>query len=106
MILRDRVVLARRVKVGTDPDYGNDVFETRETPCRAEVRALGSSVVVDRSAPTVTRYRLFLPASAFPLADQDAIRWRGHTLQIEGQVEEHTLGGRLHHLEAEVSIST
>ena len=98
MILRDTVTVLRRMLTGTD-EYGNDVYEDSATPYAAEVRPLGSAETVGDRTQVQTRYRLFLPASAVTLTPSDAVTWRGVTLELQGDIEPHTLGRSLHHVE-------
>jgi hypothetical protein len=96
MILRDRITVVRRVVIGRDR-YGNDVLQDPEHTYAAEIRPRGSQEPIE--GPFTTRYRVFLPASADDVTPADAVRWRGATLKLQGDVEPHTFGGRLHHFE-------
>ncbi len=53
-------------------------------PYAAEVRPLGSQEPIE--GPVSTRYRVFLPASATDITPADAVRWRGMTLELQGEV--------------------
>lgn len=99
MIFHDRVRVLRRVLVGYDA-HGNPRYQDQEHPYRAEVRPLSTKDSSDPASSTViTRFRVFLPASASGLVGTDALTWRGASYEIEGTVEPHTINGRLHHYE-------
>jgi hypothetical protein len=99
VILRDRVTVVERVHVGYD-DYGNPVHEDVETEWPAEVFPLSSSETVAGRSQVESRYRVFLPPGALDvLSSGGAIGYRGKDYEIEGDVEPHTLRGRLHHVE-------
>lgn len=74
----------------------------------AEVRPLGSSETVDpTSAQVSSRYRVFLPAEAETTVNpQGTITWRGKVYDIDGDVEPHTVMGRVHHVECIVKRTT
>lgn len=99
MILRDEVTVQRRVLLPEPDEYGNDQYEDVEQPYAAEVRPLGSSETVGDRQTVQSRYRLFLPASAVAISATDAVTWRGIELELQGDVEPHTLGRVLHHCE-------
>lgn len=98
MILRDTVTVLRRILAGTD-EYGNDIYDDVPTPYAAEVRPLGSAETVGDRQTVQTRYRLFLPAAAVAISATDAVTWRGIKLELQGDIEAHTLGRSLHHCE-------
>ncbi len=99
MILRDTVTVARRVLLPEPDAYGNDQFTDVQEPYAAEVRPLGSAETVEGRTQVQTRYRMFLPAAAVALSASDAVTWRGITLEMQGDIEPHTLGSTLHHVE-------
>lgn len=105
MILRDRVTVVRRELLRDEagnPVYdgdGNDQYVDVQSAVRAEVRPLGSSETVGDRTTVQSRYRVFLPASATDVTASDAVTWRGIKLELQGDVEAHTLGGRVHHFE-------
>lgn len=99
MILHDEVTVLRRVRLPDPDEYGNDVYDDVPTPYPAEVRPLGSSETVGDRTQVQTRYRVFMPAAAVAISATDAVTWRGVTLELEGDVEPHTLGRSLHHVE-------
>jgi hypothetical protein len=106
MIFHDTITLMVRTRTGTD-DYGAPIYTTTSTDYRAEVRPLGSAENVDGRDQVTTRYRVFLPASlAGTVNSTSAITWTGGTYQVDGDVERHKVGGRLHHLEAVVKRTT
>lgn len=74
----------------------------------AEVRPLGSAETVDpTSAQVSSRYRVFLPAAAEgTVGSQGTITWRGKVYDIDGDVEPHTVMGRVHHVEFLVKRTT
>lgn len=100
MILKDKVTVLRRVMVGRD-ERGNAIYEDVEVPYRAEVRPLTSQENPASGGVTVTtRHRVFLGRSAQSIAPTDALTWRGVKYEVQGDIEPHTIGGRLHHYEA------
>lgn len=99
MILHDRVGVIERTETGYD-QLGNPIYEDVETLFPAEVRPLDSSETVNAASQVQTRYRVFLlPAALGLLTSGGAITWRGKSYEIEGDVEPHTLRGRVHHVE-------
>lgn len=99
MILHDRVGVVTRTATGYD-DFGNPVYSDVETLFPAEVRPLSSSETVDAASQVRSRYRVFLPANALDvLSSGSAITWHAKTYEVEGDVEPHTLKGRVHHVE-------
>lgn len=103
MILRDVVTVIRRVDTGRRDSRGNRIYEDVPVPYRAEVRPLTSQENPASGGLTVTtRLRVFLAPSATDITPSDALTWRGVDYEVEGDVEPHTIGGRLHHFEAVV----
>lgn len=100
MIFHDTVTVLTRV-AGADYDaHGNVIYHDVETPERAEVRPLSTSEPFDPGRDVViTRYKVFLPPWAM-VTSSTALRWRGSTYEVDGDVEPHTSHGRTHHLEA------
>lgn len=98
MILRDRVNVDRRVKVGEDA-MGEPSYEDQEVPYRAEVWPLSSSENVATGQQVTTRFRIVLGPDATDVTAADAIAWRGRQYEVEGNVEPHLVMGRLHHHE-------
>ena len=109
MILRDRVTFTKDVPVldangnPTYDDYGAEITQEVQIEYPAEVRGLGTEAWSDQpiNGPITTRYRLFLPARASGQGHNvlDEVDWHGKTLRIESRLEDHRLGGRLHHVE-------
>ncbi|MGI8576483.1 MAG: hypothetical protein ACR2KG_00875 [Nocardioidaceae bacterium] len=96
----DRIVQAIPVPTGDYDDYGAPITTTSTVTIGAEVRPLGSLETVNNTQDLVhTRYRLFLPRTAI-LDASASVSWAGATLQVEGDLERHTVRGRVHHLEA------
>jgi hypothetical protein len=99
VILYDRVTVVQRELTGYD-DYGNPVYSDVETVFPAEVRPLESSETVAGRTQVQTWFRMFLPVAALDsLSSGGAIGWRGKSYEIEGDVEPHSLRGRVHHVE-------
>lgn len=99
MILHDRIEVVQRVLVGYD-DYGNDLYEDVATTWPAEVQPLSSSEIVDAGSQVHSRYRAILPAKALDiLTSGSAVTWRGKSYEVEGDIEPHTIRGRVHHVE-------
>lgn len=99
MILHDEITVIRRIYVGRD-SRGNAIYEDAPVAYRAEVRPLSSQENLASGGSTVTtRHRVFLDPTADVVATE-AITWRGVAYQVDGDLEPHALGGRLHHQEA------
>lgn len=63
---------------------------------------LASEEYTDAGQQIVTRYRVFLPASAGLVVGTDEIVVDGIRYGVKGDAEPHRLGGRLHHCEVVV----
>lgn len=99
MILYDRVGVITREVTGYD-DYGNPITEDVETLFPAEVRPLDSSETVAGRSQVQSWYRMFLPPAALDvITSASALAWRGRTYEVDGDVEPHSLRGRVHHVE-------
>jgi len=99
MILRDRVTTVARVLAGYD-DYGNPFYADVESdPIPAELHPLGSeeALSADRTV-VITRFRVVVGPKV-TISPSSAIRWRGTTYEVNGDIEPHTAGGRLRHHE-------
>lgn len=105
MIFHSKIEVERLVPTGERDEYGDELVDVVTVVHRAEVRPIDSDEAPDRSAPTVTRLRMFLPARADVTAS-DRIRWRGASYAVQGDVERHEIGGRVHHQEAIVARSS
>lgn len=105
MILADTVTVTRRELLRDEAgnpiydDYGNDQYVDVEVAYPAEVRPLGSAETVGGRQTVESRYRVFLPPTATDVTATDALGWRDATLELQGDVEPHTIGGRVHHYE-------
>lgn len=97
MRLRDRVTLA----IGGGRDTrGNPIPYVDHGPYRAEVQPLNSAESVAAGVPPLsTYYRLVLEPAGQILTSTSRVKWRGRTFAVDGDVEPHTVRGRLHHLE-------
>jgi head-tail adaptor len=109
MLFRDRVRVWLNEDGGTDR-YGNpEKVWTDKGQVPAEVRPLSSEAHYDESF-ALSRYRIVLaPKVAIPptIGTDLRIEWRGFSgrdegaagLNVDGTVESHVLGGKLHHYE-------
>jgi len=99
MIVRGRITYQKKTVTGVDP-YGAPVYSTENVTVPAELRPLGSIETVSAVNDTVTtRYRMF--SNVDITADGATwFTWLGSSYKIAGDVEHHTIGGRLHHHEA------
>lgn len=76
------------------------------TTIRGSVQPLSSSEDVVRQQRTETRWRVHTFPQPDGIEPTDRFEWRGRTLEVEGEVEEHTRGGRIDHLEFVLSRVT
>jgi len=100
VILHDRVTLTTTQTTGEDA-YGNPITTTvTSDPIPAEVRPVNSDELLNVNSDQVrTTYRLVVrPGTVIGPADR--ITWRGVTYDVTGNLEKHTIGGRVHHQEA------
>lgn len=106
MIFHGRIGVTVRTVTGQDP-YGNDEYSNVTTEYPGEVRPLSSAETVAGRDQVVSRYRVFLSRfAADAVTPSGAVSWLGDSYEIDGDVERHTVGGRLHHLEAVVKRTT
>lgn len=100
MLLHDQVT---RLRAGlTEGPYGNETRDwdnATSATYSAEVQPVSSTEDIVNQQQTITRWRLFLPASA-DLEATDRIVWDGDTYEVDGDVERWKRRGVLHHLEA------
>ncbi len=100
MILSDRVEVLRATT--TEDALGNFVADwanATATLSPAAVSPLKAEEYTAGRQSTTTYYRVVLPRAVDVLAT-DRVRWRGTDYDVEGQAEQHSLTGRLHHQEA------
>lgn len=106
MILHDKITVVVRTEAldeygnPVEDDYGNPVMVNVESaPIPAELSPLGSdeSLSADR-AVVVTRYRVIVGPAA-QIDPTSAIRWRGVSYEVNGDLEAHSAGGRVRHQE-------
>lgn len=99
MILHDRLTV-NRTTTGQDADGNPITVVTTLGPFPAEVRPVNSDEMLSATADQVTTtYRMTVRAGLQILAG-DTIGWRGTTYAVTGDLEQHTIGGRVHHQEA------
>ncbi len=106
MILRDRITTIVRTQATdafgnpAEDGFGNPIFvDVESAPIPAEVSPLGSGEVLsaDRTV-VVTRYRVVV-GPATTIAPTSAVRWRGGSYEVNGDLEAHMAGGRVRHHE-------
>lgn len=104
-MFRDRITTTIREFLGYN-EWGEPVYtDVTSGPIPAEVRPLGSAETVDAGANVVTtRYRVFVGPDTV-LDATSAVTWRGGSYEVEGDLEPHVLGGRVHHHELIVKRS-
>lgn len=98
MIFHDRVETVTRAETGEFDDYGNPIVSEVRVTHRAEVQPLSSSENVAAGQLVETRYRAFLGPNVV-LDPTGAIYWDGKKYEVDGDVENHKILGRLHHKE-------
>lgn len=100
MIFHDRITVTERTETGEFDDYGNPTYDDVEVELPAEVRPLFSSETVQAGGQVQSRYRVHMPGRAeASVQSKGFVRWRGKKYEVEGDVEAHMLGRRLHHIE-------
>lgn len=97
MIFHDTVTISTKTVVGKD-DYGQDVYEWVDTDVPGEVRPVNSDEVLRASDQLVATYRVFVGRDV-ALDHTAKVKYRGRAFAVTGDVEQHTIGGRVHHLE-------
>jgi Phage head-tail joining protein len=100
MIYHQEVSILRAPLVAGD--YGNqdrDWQNAASTTSPAEIQPIKAGEAVVNEQRTITRWRVFLPASS-NLVSTDRVSWAGATYEVDGEVEQWTRRRRLHHLEA------
>lgn len=106
MMYYDKIEIIKNVVVPDEYDeYGNPVTVETRYPIRADVQPLSTTENVVAGQQVVTRYKVIL-GTGEPIKATDAIYWDGKKYQIEGDVENHKLMGRMHHREMVVSRVT
>lgn len=106
MILHDRVTLTTTGEPWQD-DLGHiHPGETVETLVPAQVSAVKSDESMTATADTVvTTYRMVIPAGVDVTA-ADSLTWRDTQYAVQGDCEQHVIGGRVHHQEALIRVYT
>ncbi|AUH69797.1 MULTISPECIES: hypothetical protein [Gordonia] len=104
MIYRDRVKVAYRIDTGEEDAHGNPIETIVEKNVLANVWPLGTEQKLDGDRQYVrTRYQMILaPTVDIPayIGDALTITWRDYvTLYVDGSVERHYMGSKLHHYE-------
>lgn len=107
MILHDRITVLVRTQPldeygnPAEDDYGNPLppVIVESAPISAELSPLDSSETLsaDRTV-VVTRYRVVVGPS-IQITPDSAVRWRGVTYEVNGDLEVHAAGGRVRHHE-------
>ena len=99
MILRDRVYI---VSGGGRDEWGEYIPPTEEGPYPAVVEPVRSEETQIPGANLVTGYyRLTIgPDPGSRLTYTGQVKWLGRTMSVQGDVEPHTVNGRVHHYEA------
>lgn len=99
MILRDRVFI---LTGGGKDRWGNLLPIVEEGPFPAAVDPVRSEETQIPGANLVTGYyRLLIGPDAGSLLTYTAqVKWLGRTMSVQGDVEPHTVNGRVHHYEA------
>ncbi len=97
MIFHDRVTISTKQVVGKD-DYGQDIYEWVDVDVPGEVRPVNSDENVNAQDQLVATYRVFVGRDV-TLDPTAKVTYRGRAFAVTGDVEQHTIGGRIHHLE-------
>ena len=107
MILHDRITVLVRTQPldeygnPVEDEYGNPVAPVlvESAPVPAELSPLDSGEVLSADrAVVVTRYRVVVGPGT-QITPESAIRWRGVSYEVNGDLEVHTAGGRVRHQE-------
>lgn len=100
MNLRDKVNIVR-APLTTDA-HGNQVRDwpsaTRQFDVAADVQPATTTEQTDGRQTTLTRWRVFLPASMDVLVT-DRLEWRGLIFEVDGEPERWYRRGAAHHVE-------
>ncbi|MGB3303722.1 MAG: hypothetical protein WBA98_13630 [Gordonia sp. (in: high G+C Gram-positive bacteria)] len=103
MIYRTSVRLQWSVDTGEEDAHGNPITSTVDQTVLANVWALGTDQKLDAGRAYVrTRYQMILaPTVDIPPGVAPSIRvtWKMYTMFIDGGVERHYVGSKLHHYE-------